>query len=170
MHGVFAIKVPKFLYPLTKLWVGFGGRTSKHKSFSAEVQAAVKNSREQALQRHHRCIEREHLLMSVLEPPRGRIHEILNSLGCDITRLQQKTAEALAAYPKTKPNANIPFSKLAGNVFGLACGIAEEFDSATIEIEYIFLAMWKQENNWLAQALNIDYETFCSQLKRLSAN
>jgi len=99
MHG--AIKI---FYPLAKVLTYLGGRTSKHKSFSAQVQAVVKNSREQALQRHHRCIEREHLLMSMLEQRPGRIHEILNALGGDIAHLQQKTAEALAAYPRLKPN------------------------------------------------------------------
>jgi ATP-dependent Clp protease ATP-binding subunit ClpA len=108
--------------------------------------------------------------MSMLEQPPGRIHEILNSLSCDITHLQQKTAEALAVYPKTKPNTNIPFSKQAGDVFGLSCGIAEEFDSATIETEHLFLAMLKQEKYWLVQALGISYEIFYRQLQRLLAN
>ncbi len=168
MYG--AIKVARIFYPLVKVLNYFGARTSKHKSFSAQVRAAIENSHKHALQRSHSCIEREHLLLSVLEQPPGRIHEALKLLGCDITRLLHEIAEALTSYPKTRPNASHPFSKQAGEVLGLACGIANEFDSATIETEHLFLAMLKQENNWLAPALGINYETFYSQLKRLSAN
>jgi len=170
MHGAIAIKVPRIFYPLTKVLDYFGARSSKRKSFSAQVRAAIENSHAQALQRNDHCIEREHLLLSLLMQPPGKIHEVLNSLGCDMTRLQHQIAEAMTTYPKSKPNVDPRFSKQAGDVLGLACGIADGFDSATIETEHLFLAMLKQENNLLVQTLGISYETFYTQLKKLSAN
>jgi len=170
MHGAIAIKVPKIFYPLTKVLTYFGARSSKRKSFSVQVRAAIENSHAQALQRNHHCIEREHLLLSLLLQTPGKIHEVLSSLRCDMPRLQHEIAEAMTTYPKSKPRANLPFSKQAGDVLGLACGIADGFDSATIETEHLFLAMLKQENNMLVQTLGISYETFYNQLNKLSAN
>jgi ATP-dependent Clp protease ATP-binding subunit ClpC len=173
MYGAIKIKAPKIFYPLIKILSYLGAGSSKRKRFSLQVQAAVENSREQALQRDHNCIECEHLLLSMIKQSPGKIHEVLKSLGCDIMRLQHEIAEVVATYPKKKPNAAIPFSKQVAMVFGLACGIADEFNSATIETEHLFLAMLKQENNLLVQIykkLGISYEDFYNQLKRLSAN
>jgi ATP-dependent Clp protease ATP-binding subunit ClpA len=170
--GAIKIKAPKIFYPLISALSHFGARSSKRKKFSSQVQAAIINSREQAFQRDHNCIECEHLLLSIIKQPPGKIHEVLKSLGCDITSLQHDVEEAITNYPARKSNANIPFSKQAEHGFGLACGIADEFDSQVIEAEHLFLALLRQENYLLAQTykkFGISYELFYTQLQRILA-
>jgi len=163
----------KIFYPLTKALSYFSSQSTKRKKFSSQVQSTIMNSREEALRRDHDSIRIEHLLLPIIKQSQGRTVEILNSLGCDLTRLQCDVEETITNYTQRKPNAAIPFSKQAGNVLRLACGIADKLGSQEIENEHLFLSILKQESNLLPlfyKKFGISYEVFYSYLKKSSAN
>ncbi len=167
------VKAPKIVYPLIKAFSRFGGRFSKSRRFSLQVQSTIMSSREEASQRGNNYIEIEHLFLSILKRSGNRAIEILEALNCNLENLKQELQDAIMSYPQSKPSSDIPFTKQAESALKLASDIANEFNSPEIENEHLLLAILKQESDSLAricQKFNISYEVCRDQLKKLTAN
>ncbi len=128
------------------------------KHFSHRVRDVISYSREEAIRLGHDYIGTEHLLLGILKEGEGVAVEILQNLGCDLTKLKKAIEDTVRSAGGTlTAGGKLPLTKQADKVLKLTFLEAKMLKVEVVRTEHLLLSLLRDTENIAAQILNQGY-------------
>lgn len=132
--------------------------------FTQKVSELIQLSKKEANKLRSSCIGPEHILLAILDDANNGAFDILKGLGVDTDKIKNEIIN-LMTLPEASyvPPTQIEFSQKASNIIILSLREARSMMQTRVDIEYIMLAILKENDNNASEILeryNVDYRTF----------
>ncbi len=132
--------------------------------FTQKVSELIQLSKKEANKLRSSCIGPEHILLAILDDANNGAFDILKGLGVDTDKIKNEIIN-LMTLPEASyvPPTQIEFSQKASNIIILSLRDARSMMQTRVDIEYIMLAILKENDNNASEILeryNVDYRTF----------
>ena len=107
----------------------------------------------EARRMHHSYLGTEHLLLALIDEPRGHAHRALEGLGLDRRHVRQALAELIAEGPESDGSDYFPQTPRVRHVMKLALDEARRLKSPNIGTEHLLLALLGEPEGVAMKAL-----------------
>ena len=123
--------------------------------FTLKAQEALNNAVNLTREYNHQSILPEHLLLSLIDDPRGIGREIFIKVALDISELSGKIKEFLSSTPKVYGDfQNVMASQRLNSVLNYSKKYMQDFGDEYISSEHLVLSLAKERNSLLLNYLN----------------
>ncbi|MCK5491975.1 MAG: AAA family ATPase, partial [Candidatus Omnitrophica bacterium] len=123
--------------------------------FTLKAQEALNNAVNLTREYNHQSILPEHLLLSLIDDPRGIGREIFIKVALDISELSGKIKEFLSSTPKVYGDfQNVMASQRLNSVLNYSKKYMQDFGDEYISSEHLVLSLAKERNSLLLNYIN----------------
>ena len=115
--------------------------------FTLKAQEAMAKAVNFAKEYHHQALLPEHILLSLIDDPRGVAREVLIQLAVDMADLTSKLKEQIFSVPKVYTETKeIYGSPRVGDILNYAHKYVKDFNDEYVSSEHILLAIATEKN------------------------
>ena len=141
-----------------------------YEQFTLKAQEALRDAASIAQKNDHSSIEPEHLLLALLDQEGGVVSSILERLGVDRAKLEQRLSDLLKTLPKAYGEATqVYFSPAMQKVIAKAESESESMKDEFVASEHLFLALLIVESKAasLLRSIGVTHEGVLAVLKSI---
>jgi len=123
--------------------------------FTLKAQEALNNAVNLTREYNHQSILPEHLILSLIDDPRGIGREVFIKVALDILELSGKIKEFLSSMPKVYGDSqNVMASQRLNSILNYSKKYMQDFGDEYISSEHLVLSLAKERNSLLLNYLN----------------
>ncbi len=123
--------------------------------FTLKAQEALNNAVNLTREYNHQSILPEHLILSLIDDPRGIGREVFIKVALDILELSGKIKEFLSSTPKVYGDSqNVMASQRLNSILNYSKKYMQDFGDEYISSEHLVLSLAKERNSLLLNYLN----------------